>query len=1067
MRDGEEKITSPHSSTHWYDVFRRFIIFALPGESRLTRYGLAVVTVGVVIAIKLGLSSLIDPLLSTTAPFLAFAGATLVAAWYGGFGPGLFSTVVAAFAANYFFIEPLHEFGIPSVRAGVNMLTFGLEGLLISLLCDQLRRSLVRTNAELSERQRTQQELAQERERFAITLGSIGDAVIATDTGGCITFLNPVAQRLTGWSQSEATGKGLDQVFKIINEQSRQTVESPVTKVLALGTVVGLANHTLLVTKDERFIPIDDSGAPIKNEAGETIGVVLVFRDVTERKQQEAQDAFLAHLSQDLASTLDYDRTVQNVVRLAVPFLADWCSIDLVGEDGVIRRIASAHVDPAKEKIVHGLLERYPYPTDQPHALRDSLLAGHSQLRPEFSPADLAQAARSPEHLQTLKELGLKSGITVPLVVRGSGFGAITLGLTESERRYTEDDLSLAQELARRASLALDNARLYRDTQEALVQRTQAVNFHRQLEEQLTVLVEASDSLLSSLQLDTVLPAILDLSRRLVAANAYGVWRFEPSTKEWRTIATAGLSEEYQQHTVQSYVSGPVVTAPILAEDVQENPALIGRLEMYQKENIRSLLVIPLRIQGAEAGTMVFYYHEPHRFSQLEVRIATALANLAAAALGSAELYEEQRTLRFQAESDQARLAFLAEASNVLASSLNYETTLQSVAELVVPDLSDWCSVHLLDEYAVPQQLALAHVDPAKVEWALNLQQELERRYPYDPTAPTGLPRVLRTGQSELYPDITDEMLVAAAQDEEQLQLLREIGYSSAMIVPLKTRDQVIGALQLVSSESGKHFNERDLELAQELARRAALAVDNARLYSNAQEAISARDEFLSVAAHELKTPVTSLRGFAQLLIRQLDRQGEVDPARLRKGLDTINQQSERLLRLILRLLDISKLEAGRLVLEVEQTDLAPMVERVVEAARNTTQKHLLTVQTPAVLLALVDPLRFEQVVTNLVDNAIKYSPEGGLIALDLSLTPSQWVQLSVKDQGLGVPPEHRERIFQPFYQAHDRGYAGIGMGLYISKEIIELHGGRIEADFPAEGGTCFIVSIPAGLGPD
>jgi signal transduction histidine kinase len=488
-------------------------------------------------------------------------------------------------------------------------------------------------------------------------------------------------------------------------------------------------------------------------------------------------------------------------------------------------------------------------------------------------------------------------------------------------------------------------------------------------------------------------------------------------------------------------------------------------LEGYQKEGIRSLLVVPLRIQGAVTGTIAFYYHQPHRFSPVEKRVATALANLAAVAIGNAELYEEQSILRLQAETAQQRLAFLAESSKVLASSLDYTTTLQKVAEQVVPKLADWCTVYISNRDERPSQLALTHRDPLKIEWALKLQQELGQRFPYDPNAPAGLPKVIRTGQPDFYPVITDEMLAAAAPDEEIFQLLRDIGFSSSMLVPMKIRNEVIGALQFVATHTSRHYTEQDLELAQELAGRAAMAVDNARLYAEAQQAIAVRENFLSMAAHELKTPVTSLRGFAQLLVRRLDLQKELEPARLRQALETINQQSERLLHLIVRLLDLSKLEAGRLELEPEITNLTALLERLVEGLRATPERHTVVMNLPAEpVQALVDPLRIEQVVSNLVDNAIKYSPEGGLI--DLTLTPlpaQQLVQLRVKDQGVGIPVEHREHIFEQFYQAQHRGFAGIGMGLYITRQIIELHGGQIKVEYPDEGGACFVVLLPDG----
>jgi PAS domain S-box-containing protein len=408
------------------------------------------------------------------------------------------------------------------------------------------------------------------------------------------------------------------------------------------------------------------------------------------------------------------------------------------------------------------------------------------------------------------------------------------------------------------------------------------------------------------------------------------------------------------------------------------------------------------------------------------------------------------------------QLIFLADASKVLASSLNYETTLQRVAQLAVPDLADWCTVYILEEGRIPKQVALAHADPAKVKWALDLQQELQSKYPYEPDAPAGLPQVLKNAQPELYPVITDELLVNSAKDEEQLRLLRELGIVSLLIVPMVAREKILGAIQMVSTESGRRYNEDDLAFAQDLAQRAAIAVDNARLYQDAQQAITLRNEFLSVAAHELKTPITSLRGFAQLLVRKLNSPNQPDHEQLLRALGHIDTQSMRLSTLVTRLLDVSQLEAGKLILNRETTNLAQLLRNNVALSQDRTESHSVLIEAPDQLDCYIDPLRFEQVMTNLVDNAIKYSPEGGLIKIELVYLPdSQQAQIKVQDQGIGIPHQNRERIFEPFYQGHQRGYAGLGLGLYICRQIIELHGGQISVEFGEVKGTTFVVKLP------
>jgi PAS domain S-box-containing protein len=227
------------------------------------------------------------------------------------------------------------------------------------------------------------------------------------------------------------------------------------------------------------------------------------------------------------------------------------------------------------------------------------------------------------------------------------------------------------------------------------------------------------------------------------------------------------------------------------------------------------------------------------------------------------------------------------------------------------------------------------------------------------------------------------------------------------------------------------------------------------------EEALRLRDEFMAVAAHELRTPITSVMGQSQLALRQLSRDASIDKSRISRSLEVIVRQSSKLSQLIAQLLDISRLESGKLTIERERADLVPVVSQVVDNARLLGTPHELSVEAPSLLEADVDALRFEQVVTNLVTNAIKYSPEGGAIDVVLRATERD-VELSVRDHGIGVPPEKRARIFERFYQAHgDSHQQGLGLGLYIGRQIVELHGGQIRVEFPDDGGSRFIVTLP------
>ncbi len=428
-------------------------------------------------------------------------------------------------------------------------------------------------------------------------------------------------------------------------------------------------------------------------------------------------------------------------------------------------------------------------------------------------------------------------------------------------------------------------------------------------------------------------------------------------------------------------------------------------------------------------------------------------------------------TLEKRVKERTSQLSFISEASKLLGSTLDYEVTLQSVAQLTVPYLADWCAVYIVEDKGVPRQVAQAHNDPAKVACAPNLQNRFSDKRPYQPNAESGLPMVLRTGKPEFYPEITDEMVEASTKDEELAGILQSLNIRSLIIVPLIAREKVLGAIQLVSTTSERRYNEEDLKFTEELAQRAAVAVDNAKLYRDAQQAISIRNEFVSVAAHELKTPITSLRGFTQLLLRRVNGNKTLDLEQLRQGLNQINNQSNRLGSLVGRLLDMSQLEAGKLILTLEDTDLGQMLYNIVAAVQLSANNHQITVSAPEHFEYRLDPLRFEQVMTNLLDNAIKYSPEGGQVRVEMQVLEEgeagRSIKIQVQDQGIGIGPENREKIFEPYFQGNERGYAGLGLGLYISREIVELHGGRIQLESGGSRGSTFVVTLPQKGGED
>jgi PAS domain S-box-containing protein len=338
----------------------------------------------------------------------------------------------------------------------------------------------------------------------------------------------------------------------------------------------------------------------------------------------------------------------------------------------------------------------------------------------------------------------------------------------------------------------------------------------------LRVLVEASASLLETPELSSVVPKILDLATHIIQAEAYAVWRTVDGNI-WKILSAKGLSPAYMAEALQNQgaISTPVLLRePIVIDDLASHPFFALRHSLYEAEGIASMMVVPLMIHGKPEGTITFYWKARHSSSTEDVQYAVALANLAAAAINTAELYEHQVL-------EERRSRFLAEASTLLASSLDYEETLRQVAQMAVPTIADWCSVRILENGHLTRT-AVAHSDPAKLAWA----DEYAQRFPDDPKDSTrGLGRVLATGEAEMYSVVTEAMLLQGASNEEHLALLRKLGMKSVIMVPLAARDRILGALTLISAESGRHFDENDLRLAQDLARRAAIAVENAQLH--------------------------------------------------------------------------------------------------------------------------------------------------------------------------------------------------------------------------------------------
>ncbi len=423
-----------------------------------------------------------------------------------------------------------------------------------------------------------------------------------------------------------------------------------------------------------------------------------------------------------------------------------------------------------------------------------------------------------------------------------------------------------------------------------------------------------------------------------------------------------------------------------------------------------------------------------------------------------------EQSARAAAEAAERRAAFLADAGISLSSSLDYHTTLARLVRLAVPFMADWCMLDVRDEDGSVRRVEVAHADASKEELARRLMA-----FTPDPEGDDPQARVMRSREPFLAPECNEQMLAGVAAEASARQALRTGAVCSMMVIPLVARGRPLGALTFIGTDSSRAYRRLDLELAEELGRRAALAADNAWLYRSSQEARRAaeranraKDEFLATLSHELRTPLTPILGWTVML-----RSATLDQAGMLRGLEVIERNVRAQTQLIEDLLDVSRIVTGKLRVEVRPIELVPVVEAGLDAARPSAEAkeiHLEVQFEPIPSKVLGDPDRLQQVVWNLASNAVKFTPKGGRVEVRLSRVDSQ-VELSVKDNGKGISAEFLPYVFDRFRQADStstRKYGGLGLGLAIVRHLVELHGGTVHAESAGpDRGATFRVRLP------
>ncbi|MBC8076660.1 MAG: GAF domain-containing sensor histidine kinase, partial [Chloroflexales bacterium] len=371
--------------------------------------------------------------------------------------------------------------------------------------------------------------------------------------------------------------------------------------------------------------------------------------------------------------------------------------------------------------------------------------------------------------------------------------------------------------------------------------------------------------------------------------------------------------------------------------------------------------------------------------------------------------------------------------------------------------LGDYCVIDVLSAAGDFERVAAAHHDPAKAPLVERLRQ-----YTPDRKRPSLQTSVLRTGKPIMLNGITEDAIVTGAADAEHAAIGRALAPSACMVVPLSARNRTLGTI-LLAAQGERRYGDAHVSLAVDLAQRAGLAVDNALLYRQAQDAIKIREQFLSIAAHELKTPLTSLLGYAGVFNRRVHRSGKLEE-RDERALATIIVQGERLNTMIGSLLDITRIQTGRLAIERRPLDLRAVLETLVHELEPTLDQHTIALECASASLPLMgDELRLEQVFRNLLGNAVKYSPQGGVVRVHISQQGEEAV-VAVSDDGVGIPAAALPHLFERFYRAANSDQhqiSGIGIGLYVVQEIVTLHGGTVDVASQEDVGSTFTVRLP------
>src|SRR5579883_1385325 len=911
-------------------------------------------------------------------------------------------------------------------------------------------------------------------------------------------------------------------------------------------------------------------------------GEAEIARAEATRLYQELQQAhfgseLLANIGKELASSLDLDDLLERLVHTIVPAFADWCVLDVV-EEGYDQRVAVAHVDPTKEELAREIQRRFPPISAEGNPMRQVLDTGEPRYVPEYGQEQASTDGVDAGAMELVRQLAPQSVISVPLRGRRGSLGVMSFLHSESGRRFAPRDVELAQEIANRAGMAIENAQLFRDTERAAERR-------QRLAERQRFLAEASRLLDSSLEYEVTLQQLADLMVPALAdwcsVDVPEKGRFGQSLAiAHADPAKVTLARQLQQRWPADMEADTGLARimrtgePQFVPEITQQMMIAGARDEEHLRLISSLgpwcsgMGVPLNARGKTLGVMTLITAESgRRYTEEDLAFAMDVANRAAVAVDNARLYAAEQRARREAE----RLQALTEK---LGQSMTPEIVLDQIAEMAAELLdAPVAGVFLIDQERRTFVLSAGR--------GLDLSSPLE--LPHDRSFAS---HIIATGKAEAIGDVAKGPLSALPA------LVSREPVGSLVVAPIISSAGPLGVVEVYSAQT-EAFEQHHADLLAGLAGAAAAVLENARLYRQSELALARlqtiveqlpvgivvveaptgmvsltnrqaeqlygrplrdlkvgahdqrqgfhasgeayaldewplaralnqgevvntelieierpdggrshlsvnaapirdgqgrvvaavavfddvsdeeelrrqKEQFLAAAAHDLKTPLTTIRGMVQLLSRQLGRAEEVQPERLARTIASLNAATSKMNGLIEELLDVSRLEStGTLSLNRDETDLVAVARAVIESYSGGYPEHRLEFETSSEqVIGYWDAARLERAISNLVGNAIKYSPEGGTVWISISQQQADQGEeavVSVRDEGIGIPSGDLGRIFDRFQRGSNvpEKLSGSGIGLSYVRQVVLQHEGTIGVQSRPGEGTTFALRLP------